>query len=363
MQRANALKTDADLYLINPEGIEWLAGQQLPDFDYLVIDESTKFKSPSSKRFKALQKILDRFPRRMILTGTPSPNGLMDLWAQIYVLDQGERLGRKITHFRDRFFTRGGYENREYFPAPGAKEKIESLISDIVLRLDAKDLLDLPELIINDMWVDLPAKVLKAYKKLEKQLFFELDNVDETALSSSSAYLMCRQIANGGLYTEDGDEMVHSAKIDAVADLAEELQGKPLLACYQFKHELKRLLKRFPETPFIAGGVSPSQTNGIVNDWNAGKLPLLFVQPQAMSHGLNMQKAGNDIAWLGLTDDLEIYLQTNARIYRQGVAGGVRIHRILAKGTIDKAVRARIDRKDADQQSLLTALKSYAKGF
>lgn len=354
--RTAALRASADIYLINPEGLVWLAEQKF-DADMLVVDESTKFKSPSAKCFKALKSMLNKFHRRVILTGTPSPNGLHDLWSQIYLLDEGERLGRKVTHFRERFFCRGGYKGYEWLPYPTSQRQIESLIADIVLRLDAADYLQMPELITNDVVVDLPADVRKSYKLLEKELYIEL--TDNQLTNAGAKYLTCRQFANGGIYAEDKTaKHVHSAKLDALESIYEELQGKPLLVAYQFNHDLERL-QAWQRAPAINGATSPALADSIIRAWNDGKLPLLYVQPQAMSHGLNMQGAGNDIVWFGLTDNLETYLQTNARIYRQGVKNNVRVHRILTRGTVDMAMRNRVDNKEASQKSLLDSLRDY----
>jgi SNF2 family DNA or RNA helicase len=357
-ERTAALRAPADVYAINPEGLQWLVEQERPNWQMLVVDESTKFKSPKSKCFKALKEMLPEFDRRVILTGTPSPNGLEDLWAQIYLLDEGERLGKRITHFRERFFHRGGFRGYEWAPNPRSQQEIEQRISDIVLRLDAADYLQMPELITNDIEIDLPGDIRKAYRKLEKELFFELDGAEVQTTSAGAKYLMCRQVANGGLYVDGNAEHVHQAKIEALESIHDELGGKPLLVAYQFQHDLERL-KAWHDAPHIGGGVSPAITDRLVKQWNTGGLPLLYVQPQAMSHGLNMQGAGNDIVWFGLTDNLETYSQTNARIYRQGVRNNVRVHRLLAKGTVDMAMRRRIDNKEEAQKSLLDSLRDY----
>ena len=386
-QRLAALKVDADIYLINPEGVVWLSQQNNLDFDTLIVDESTKFKSPKVRtkkrnpktnkfgltRFAALKKLRPMFKRRYILTGTPMPNSFIDLWSQIYVLDGGARLGRNITAYRERFFNPGRMPG-QYHLKPGAKEEIESLIADIVLVMDCRDYLDMPSLIFNDIPVLLPPKVRAAYNRLEKELFFELDVCDDSAMDEISElatnagvkYGMARQIVNGGLYvdkTADGDRreaFTHSAKLDALEDLHEELSGKPLMAIFHYRHELNRLLKRFgDDTPVIAGGVDAKSVNRTVEAWNAGDVPLLLCQPQAMSHGLNMQHGGENQAWLGLTDDLDIYLQVIARLWRQGQKNGVRIHRILATDTIDEPMVARSDEKGQNQRSFLDALKNY----
>ena len=357
-ERTEALRAPADIYLINPEGLQWLVEQKRPDWQMLVVDESTKFKSSSAKCFKALKTLLPEFDRRVILTGTPSPNGLEDLWAQIYLLDEGERLGKRVTHFRERFFHRGGFKNYQWIANPRSQQEIEARISDIVLRLDASDYLQMPELIVNDIEIDLPADIRKAYRQLERELFFSLEDKETQLTNAGSKYLLCRQIANGGLYLDGNAEHVHQAKIEALESIADELGGKPLLVAYQFQHDLARLLA-WRYAPHIGGGVSPAITDRLVKQWNTGGLPLLYVQPQAMSHGLNMQGAGNDIVWFGLTDNLETYSQTNARIYRQGVKNNVRVHRLLAKGTVDMAMRKRIDNKEEAQKSLLDSLRDY----
>ena len=386
-ERIAALKADVDIYLINPESVAWLQKQyellkdgkslsftSLPKFDVLIIDESTKFKSPRMKtkknlptRFAAVRKMLPDIERRYILTGTPTPKSLIDLWSQIYILDGGERLGKKISHFRDRWFNRG-FHVGQYHPKPNAKKEIEAAIADIVLVMDCRDYLDMPELIFNDIWVQLPPKVRKAYNKLERDLFFEMDGglISELALNSTSKYGMCRQVANGGLYVERDSELkkyavTHDEKLDAVADLHDELGSKPLMVLYLYQHELARLRKRFgKDVPTIAGGVSGKDTERIVADWNAGKSPMIFCQPDAMSHGLNMQDGGSDMVWLGPTNNLETWLQVIARLWRQGqTAGGVRVHRILAENTVDVAIKNCIEEKDENQTSFLTALKNY----
>lgn len=373
-KRREALKADADLYVINPEGVADLArgvaaGSMKipPGCSTLVVDESTRFKNYSAACWKALRSLLGHFPRRYILTGTPCANSLEDLYTQIFILDEGARLGRNITRFRLRWFYRGGFKGREWLPLPNAKTEIEAAIADLVLRLDAKDWLDLPSLVVNDIEVALPPAVLAAYRKLEKALLFEVENGGEVVAESASAkYNFCRQVANGGIYTDAEVEgvrpadTVHSAKVEALSGLVDELGGKPLLVAYQFRHDLQRLLA-WRKAPYIGAGVSPAESDRIVKRWNEGKIPLLYCQPRSMSHGLNMQKAANDVAWFGLPDDLDVYIQTNARIYRQGVTGDqVRIHRILARGTVDFAIRRALESKDSTMRSVLDALRSQA---
>jgi SNF2 family DNA or RNA helicase len=375
-ERRAALAADADLYAINPEGLLWLykevsAGSlRLPEgLGSLVVDESTRFKTHSAKCWKALKALLPLFERRVILTGTPCTNSLEDLYTQIFILDEGKRLGKNVSAFRARWFYRGGFQGREWLPIPGAKEQIEAAIADLVLRLDARELLDLPELVVNDVEVELPPSVRAAYRKLERSLLLELDGADVTAFSSGAKYNFCRQVANGGIYVDqelDGAvlrraETVHSAKVDALDSLVSELGGKPALVCYQFKHDLERL-RAWRSAPALSGGISAKEAADLVERWNRGELPLLYCQPRAMSHGLNLQKGGSDLIWFGLTDDLDAYLQTNARLYRQGQTGkSVRIHRLIARGTVDQAIKKRLEAKDARQSSILDALREYAR--
>lgn len=364
-QRILALEKQADVYLINPEGIPWLeqffAKKPLP-FKMLVVDESSKFKSWSSKRTKSLRKMVKDFKYRVILTGTPSPNTVEDLFAQIFIVDQGESLGKSITQFRERYFYRGGYGGYTWTPSEGAQNVIEKQIQPVCLRLAAKDHLDLPDLVINDIWVDLPTAIQKKYKKLEREMFLLLDSQKElTATNAGAKYLLCKQLANGGIYDEQKEMIhVHGAKLEVVEDLVEELQGKPVLIAFQFRHDLTRLQKVFPGIPSIDGSTKPKDADRLIGQWNAGALQMLAVQPQSLSHGINMQAGpGRDIVWLGLTDSLEAYLQLNARIHRQGVEGMVRVHRINAANTVDVAIVDRLDSKERSQTALLDALGRY----
>lgn len=371
-QRIAALQADAEIYLINPEGIAWLAEQDLPEFDMLVVDESTKFKSPRRKtkggkptRWRALQSMLGMFDRRVILTGTPCTNTLEDLWSQIFICDRGERLEKNISKFRTRYFNHSRENNHSVFtPKVGSKELIEAKISDIVLRMGKDEYLDLPAMTEVQRWVKLPKSVMKSYRRFERELFFELKDIAELAKNGGAKYLACRQIANGGLYVGEDEarhgETVHDAKIEAIADLHEELNGKPLMVIFHFQHELDRLKQRFGDLPTIAGGVSAAETDRIVDRWNDGAIAMLLCQPQAMSHGLNMQRGGCHQAWLGLTDDLEIYLQTIARLHRNGQTQPTFIHHVLAEGTVDALIAERIKTKEANQQSLLAALRRYS---
>jgi SNF2 family DNA or RNA helicase len=390
-KRMKAIATPADIYLTTAQSLPavWEAfsvrGAEAIPWDTLIVDESTLFKSwggnrrkkkaaatedgeePKSRRLgrsAALRKMLPAFERRVILTGTPRAEGLQDLFAQVFIVDRGESLGTSKSKFLGRFFYRGGFGGYQYFPHQSAERLIRDKISPFCLSLSAADHLDLPELVTNDVWVDLPEASAKQYRDMEKKLFLELDNgEDVTPLNAGGRYLACRQIANGGIYDQEDKEKIyhlHTAKIEAVEDLVNELNGKPALVAFQFRHDLDRLRKRWPKLPSIDGRTAGKAADKLVQDWNAGKLPLLAIQPKSLSHGVNMQSGpGRDLIFVGLDDSLETYLQLVARLYRQGVTGQVRVHRILATDTVDEMIRDRIDRKDADQKSFLESLKEY----
>ena len=359
-QRIEALEADADVYLINPEAIPWMGGQKIPDFDCLIVDESTKFKNWSAKRTKALRKIVADFDNRVILTGTPIPNTMGDLFSQMYIADLGESLGITISRFRALYFLRGGYQGHEWVLRADATPKIEARIRSGCYRIDMSEHLDLPDLLVNDVWIDLPPRAKKDYKKLEREMLLDLSDERLVASNAGAKYNMCRQMANGFIYTEDGYENLHDQKLQAIDSILAELQGKPVLIAYQYNADYDRLCRHLKtEVPQISGRTSGTLTDQLVRQWNEGQLPLLAVQPLALSHGINMQSAGNDIIWLGLTDSLETYKQLNARLHRQGVQGTVRVHRVLARRTVDIICRARIESKDNTQKSLLESLKEY----
>lgn len=365
-RKAKATADGADIYLINPEAIPWLAKTTFRT-DFLIVDESTKFKSWSAQRTKALRKILPRFPLRAILTGTPAPNSLMDVHAQIFLLDNGESLGKTLGFFRAAYCQENRIPGQRWSRwefRPDRREDLEEKIASLVLRLAARDHLDLPPLLENPVWVDLPGPIREEYQRLERDFFLHLKDGERLEASGAGAlYSLCRGVANGGGYQKDLGErrsvFVHDAKTDAVVDLVEELSGKPLLVAYQFHHDAERLLARFPHAPVIRGGQDPRETDKIVRKWNARQIPVLLAHPACMAHGLNLQAGGNDVCWLGLNDSLELYQQFNQRIFRQGVEGTVRIHQILARDTIDEAVLDRISSKDRSQAALMDALQRY----
>jgi len=373
-QRKAGLAAPADLYLINPENVPWLAkevaaGRIALRADVLVVDESTKFKNPTSQRFKALKLLLPYFRRRVILTGTPAPQSLEDLWAQIYLLDEGQRLGRNITAFRRTYFVEeaqwGGYSTWRL--RKGADAEIFARIADICLRLDAKDHLELPEDVYNTISVDLPAPAAVAYRKLERDFLLEVAGGTVTAGNAAAASMKLRQVCNGCVYGEFGEvHRVHDAKLGALQDLIEEQSGQPLLVAVAFQHDADaiRTWLRDRSIPYLGGGISGKDSDRVVADWNAGRLPVLIAHPSSVAHGLNLQSGGRAVAWFGLTWSLEDYIQFNNRVggaRRAGQATGAVIHHIVAAGTIDEAILGVLAQKDANQARLFDVLQDYAR--
>lgn len=362
------LYKEADIYLINPEGLVWLVKHDLKKlgFKLLGIDESSKFKAPNTQRFKLLKSILPIFNRRIIMTGSPSPNSMMDLFSQIFILDGGASLGRFITHYRNTFFYPTGFGGYEWKLHEGAEKKIQERIKPLVLRLEAKDYLELPELIENNIYVELPKEAKVAYKQMEDELFTALQKGDVVALNAAAASMKCRQMANGGVY---GDERVvhhiHMEKAEAVKELIDELQGTPALVAYDFDHDLDRLRKVLgKDVPYIGGGVSPKRGAAIESEWNAGKIPVLLGHPGSIAHGLNLQNAGNHVIWHSLTWNFEWYDQFIKRILRQGSKHKkVFNHHIIAENTVDIAIITALKFKDNSQRSLLEGLKQYMKNL
>lgn len=398
------IKQDADIYVINPEGLDWLLGARneykevtvagvktkkavrkydLKKFnalhpDLLVVDESSKFKHSTTQRFKDLRQVLPKFARRWILTGTPAPNGLLDLFGQAYIMDLGKSLGQFITHYRQSYFTpldRMGYN---WIPQAGAEERIYEALRPFVLRLAAEDYLELPQLIENDIRVDLPPSAWKVYKEMADELITVIgpDEAPDVvmAASAAAALIKCRQIANGGLYKtpgpderpalkKDGWIKMHDAKTAALRDLVEELQGSPLLVAYDFTHDLYRLREEFgKDVPYIGSGVTGAQTNEIVRRWNAGDIPVLLGHPASMGHGLNMQGAGSHVAWYSLNYDYELYDQFIRRVLRQGNdRAHCTVHRLVARSTVDEAILKALGKKERDQGALLLALKEVRR--
>lgn len=361
------LAKEADVYIINPEGLSWLLVHKdfkKMGFDMLVVDESSKFKSTSSKRFKTLRPILPSFNRRYILTGSPAPNGLLDLFGQIYILDLGAALGRYITNYRSRFFYPTGFGGYEWKLQDGAEDRIQKQIRPLVLRLDADDYLDLPELIINPVEVELDKKAWAIYKEMEDELIAAIEDGDVVAVNAAVATGKCSQIANGGIYDGDGKPFfIHDLKAQAVADIVDELNGTPALVAYEYGHDLDRLRKVLgSDTPYIGGGVTPAKAAGIETAWNRGEIPVLLGQPQSIAHGLNLQNAGNHVIWHSLTWNFENYDQFIRRVRRQGSKHKrVFVHHIIAKDTVDEIKLMALNRKFRTQKDLFDALNRFLK--
>lgn len=376
--RTRALTTDADIYVVNPEGLAWLSSQwrgwaRRPDV--LVVDESTKFKHTRTQRFKTLKPLLPQFERRYILTGTPIPNGLLDLFGQVYLLDLGGTLGKFITHFRNEFFFQTGYGGYTWVARDGAEEEIYERLRPLVLRLDRNDYLDLPPITHNAIAVDLPVDAMRAYRELETDFVLKVKAGEVVASNAGALTAKLRQAANGAVYLDDETEEaadrrggrrfgeLHAAKIDALLELIDELSGQPALVAYEFQHDRARLqkaLKKFyprGDVPYLGGGVSAARGAELEREWNAGSLPVLLVHPASAGHGLNLQAGGHHIAWFGLSYNLEHHDQMIDRLYRQGQNEHVFVHYLVAKRTVDIKILAALRQKDRTQRDLLDALK------
>ena len=363
-ERLDALATDADIYVINRENVVWLI-EQYPKrwpFDMVVIDELSSFKSPQAKRFKALRKVRPLVRRIVGLTGTPTPNGLMDLWPQMYLIDRGERLENTITKYRNRYFYPGktnGHIVYSYELKQGAEESIKEKISDICISMKAEDYLNMPELIVNDIRVRLSPEERALYRQMEKDHLLNLADSDISALNAAAVSNKLLQMANGGVYTDDGQTVeIHEKKLDALEEILDTSQDQPVLVFYTFRHDYARLLQRFRKR-----NPRTLKCQDDIKAWNAGQIPLLLAQPASMGHGLNLQAGGHIIAWMGIPWSLEIYQQANARLFRQGQKCGVIIHRLIAEGTIDEQVVQALEKKDTTQEGLLQALKARLKEY
>lgn len=357
--RKAALAAEVDIYIINVDNVAWLVeyyGRAWP-FDMIVIDELSTFKSASTRRFKALRKVRPKANWVVGLTGTPSPNGLQDLWSQIYLLDRGERLGTSMTRYRQTYFyplSGQGYVVYKWGLKEGAEDKIHAKIGDICISMKAKDYLKLPGRVDNVIEVQLPQEALRTYHTLKRQFVAEL--AGETVTASNAAVLSNKllQMASGKVYyNEDHDEVtLHTAKLEALERVVEEAQGQPILVFYTFKHERDRLLKHFKQAKQL------DVKAGDVKRWNAGEIPMLLANPQSAGHGLNLQQGGHIIVWYNLTWSLEQYLQANARLDRQGQTQPVIVHHLVAKGTIDEQVMEALKTKNSSQEALMAAVKA-----
>lgn len=378
-----------DIFVINPEGVPWLYeqlfqivtnGGEVP-FDILWIDESTKYKNPTAKtRFGLMKDLVPLFRRRYIMTGTPVPRSMMDLWSQIYILDEGDSLGNNFYKFRRKFFNEEEW-TKSWTIKKGAKKEIEKRIAHLVLEMSADDYLDLPEFIENDIHVEMSKKAIKQYKQLEKEFLveFEKDDTIVSAGHAGSLFGKCHQMASGRVYEDIPEELskeeikefkkrrkvlaIHKAKQEALMDLIDELNGKPLLIAFHFKHSLDALRQCLGrDLPYIGSGIPMPEAKRLEGLWNAGKLPVLAGHPVSMAHGLNMQASGEDICWYDLTPNLEDYIQFNKRLHRQGAKGKhIRAHRIITLETVDEAIAMTLNHRGNQQKSFRQAMKLYSE--
>lgn len=369
-QRIAALQSPADVYVINRENVVWLieylAGSW--DFDILVIDELSSFKSSKAKRWRALKRVAATCDYVYGLTGTPAANGYMDLWPEVYLLDRGARLGRTLGAFRSAFFSPGahkGYVVYEWRLKPGAKDRIDHLLSDLCLSMSKEDWIDMPERTFNNVYVRMDAKARKLYDQFHRDRIIPLldgevqsikDDYDSAVLADQAAALTNKllQMANGAVYDDQGDVFhIHDAKLDALEEIVEACHGAPLLVFYTYKHDLARICERFPDAKTLF------DSNEMIAAWNRGEIPMLLCHPASAGHGLNLQYGGHIIVWFGLPWSLELYQQANDRLHRMGQEHGVIVHHIVCRDTMDEKVLAALQRKDLTQRALLDALKQY----
>lgn len=359
-QRIQALHQDADIYVINRENVAWLEAHYRETrrkwpFDMVVVDELSSFKAASSERFKALRRVRPAIKRLVGLTGTPAPNGLIDLWAQAYLLDRGERLGTTLGGYRQRYFSEGKRNAQVVFnwvPKPGADAAIYEKLGDICMSMRAEDYLTLPERRDIMVELELPPYARKAYDKLEKELVLPLKDTTITAQTAAVVTWKLLQMANGAVYDEDKqDYVIHDRKLNALEDLVEAANGNPVLVYYAYQHDLMRIRERFPQAKVLKG---PED----VDAWNRGEIPVLLAHPDSAGHGLNLQRGGHLLVWFGLTWSLEKYQQANARLHRQGQGQPVTIYHLVAKGTVDEDVIKVLMGKEKRQDALIAAVKA-----
>lgn len=358
-QRTEALNRKASVYVMNRENVEWLVRYGEWDFDMVVLDELSSFKSHKAKRFKSLKRVRPMVRRIVGLTGTPAPNGLIDLWAEIGILDMGQRLGRFIGGYRERFFL-PDKRSREmiysYKPKDGVEETIYSLLSDICISMKAVDYLDMPECVYNRVEVSMSEKEMRLYRQLEKDMLIPYEDGDIDAVNAAGLSNKLMQMANGAVYNENGTvKYIHDRKLDALEDLVEAANGKPVLIAYWYKHDLLRIRERV--------GAVVLDTTEDFQKWNAGEIPAAVIHPASAGHGLNLQAGGCTLIWFGLTWSLELYQQMNARLWRQGQKEMVVIHHLIAKDTLDERVMTALEKKDYGQSALVDAVKARIGGI
>lgn len=356
-ERENAANAGAEITIINRENVVWLVetfGAEWP-FDMVVVDESSSFKSPSAKRFKALKRMLPRIRSVVILTGTPAPNGIEDLWSQIYLLDRGERLGRFITHYRARYFDYNPWRHA-YIPKPGAFEAVQAKISDICVSMRAEDWIQLPELIAQDIPVMLEGEGLRAYREMERTMVMDVGGEEISATTAAALTGKLLQLCGGAVYDEAGEaHRVHDAKLEALGELIEQLHGEHALLFYGYRHELPAI-----ENVLRTAGKRwrTLENSGDADAWNRGEVDVLLAHPASCAYGLNLQQGGRHVIWYTLTWSLELYQQANARLHRQGQDRPVIVHRLLVQGGVDEDVAKALEGKDETQAALVEALKA-----
>ena len=357
-QRRKALEQDADIYVIGRDSVVWLVEYFQKTgwpFDMVVIDELSSFKNPQAKRFRALRKVMPHVSRVVGLTGTPSPNGLMDLWAEVYLLDRGERLGQTLGAYREKYFrpgARNGYIVYRWEPYSYSQKEIEKKISDICISMSADDYLTMPKRIDNVIPVQLSDQEMETYNRMEQEQLLVLEDEDDAVVALNAAAVMTKllQIANGSVYTAGHDVLrIHDAKLEALEEIID-TTGEPVLVFYSYKHDLEAIQKKIKGARILEG---PDD----IADWNDGKVQVLLAHPASVGYGLNLQDGGHVIVWYGLTWSLELYQQANARLYRQGQEKPVIIHHLIASGTVDEEVMDALQHKDMSQAALLAALK------
>jgi len=387
-KKTERLEGDADIYVMNFDGLQWLISSggllwliKKKGVNVLLIDELSKFKHTRTKRFKLLKPYLKRFKHRWGLTGSPVPNGLIDLFGQIYVMDQGQALGQYITHYRHKYFLPTGYGGYQWKLQEGAEKRIYKALKPIALSMKAEDHLDLPTLVVRDLYVDLPKQARQTYTTLEEELVAYVDQEVVTAANAAVASGKCRQVASGGLYAVNYDPLkpyahlgefepgskrrvhhLHDGKTEALVELVEELQGSPLLVAYEFHHDLRRIRDALGDVPAINGDTKDKDLPKLVQAWNNGELPVLCGHPAAMAHGLNLQERASHVCWYSLTWNLEHYDQLIRRVWRQGsTAKRVMVHRLIARDTVDEVIAGVLNQKKRRQDSLMKALKAYTR--
>lgn len=366
-QRRKALKQEADIWIINRENVVWLVSELGTswDFDTVVIDELSSFKNSSSKRFRALRRVRPMMKRVIGLTGTPAPNSLIDLWPQIYLLDKGERLGKTITAYRDRYFIpgeRSGHVVYKWHQKKESEERIYEAIKDIAVSMKSEDWLDLPPRIDRNVVVRLSDKAKEQYKKLERDLLLPFQDSDVVASTAAVLSNKLLQMASGAVYDEDrGIKEIHEAKLDALEDFLEAAQGKPIMVFYNFKHSLSRIQERFPQARTLRKG---KDGNKDIADWNSDKIELLLLHPKSAGHGLNLQESScQNVIWYDQIWSLEEDQQANARVHRQGQRNSVVVMRLVAQGTMDEDAVAALEQKANGQEALMQAVKARISGI